>query len=121
MMKAIEEHTISKSQFVKEICSRGAKIAAIKDQLIHALQHTGYDSVIIHAGTNDLNESQPEDIMKGLTEMAEEAIKIRPSIKVSASGLTTGMKNAHVKIMHINDTLKAVCGSRGWCLLNHQN
>ena len=57
---------------------------------IPALQHTAYDSVIIHAGTNDLNESQPEDVIKDLTEMAEEAIKIRPSIKVSVSGLISG-------------------------------
>ena len=43
-------------------------------------------SVIIHAGTSDLNESQLEDIIKGLTVMAEEAIKIRPSIKELVSG-----------------------------------
>ena len=89
MIKAIEEQKFSKSESVTKICSRGAmKIAAIKDQLIPALQHTGYDSVIINwcwIGTNDLNEFQPEDIIKGLTEMAEEAIKIRPSIKVSVS------------------------------------
>ena len=83
----IESLNLSKSQSVKKICSRGAKITAIKDQLIPALQHTAYDSVIIHAGTNDLNESQLEDVRKGLTDMAEEAIKIRPSIKVSVSGL----------------------------------
>ena len=77
MIKAIEEQKLSKSQSVKKICSRGAKIAAINDQLILALQHTGYDSVIIHARTNDLNESQPEDLIKGLTEMTEEARKCK--------------------------------------------
>ena len=40
MIKAIEKQKLSKSQSVKKICSRGAKIAAIKDQLIPALQHT---------------------------------------------------------------------------------
>ena len=65
----------------------GAKITAIKDQPIPELQHNTYDSVIIHAGTNDLNESQSGDMLKGLTEMAEESIKIRPSIKVLVSGL----------------------------------
>ena len=63
-IKATEEQKLSKSQSVKKICSRGAKITAIKDQLIPALQHTAYDSVIIHAATNDLNESQPEDVIK---------------------------------------------------------
>ena len=51
IIKAIEEQKLSESQSVKKICSRSAKIAAIKDQLIPVLQHTGYDSVIIHAGT----------------------------------------------------------------------
>ena len=42
MIKAIEEQKLSKSQSVKKICSRSAKITAIKDQLIPALQHTTY-------------------------------------------------------------------------------
>ena len=37
MIKAIEEQKLFKSQSVKKICSRGAKIAATKDQLIPAL------------------------------------------------------------------------------------
>ena len=120
MIKAIEEQKLSKSQSVKKICSRGAKIAAIKDQLIPALQHTGYDSVIIHAGTDDLNECQPEDTIKGVTEMAEEVIKIRPSIKVSVSGLVSQRdENANEKIMHINHTTKAVCASRGWFFIDN--
>ena len=105
---------------LRRICSRGAKITAIKDQLIPALQHTAYDSVIIHAGKNDLNESQPEDVIKGLNEMAEAAIKIRPSIKVSVSGLISQRdENANEKIMHINHTLKAVCVSRGWLFIDN--
>ena len=119
MIKAIE---VSSLKSVTKICSRGAKITAIKDQLIPALQHTAYDSVIIHAGKNDLNESQPEDVIKGLTEMAEEAIKIRPSIKVSVSGLISQRdENANEKIMHINHTMKAVCVStaRGWLFIDN--
>ena len=34
-----------------------------------------------------MNEYQSGDILKGLTKMAEESIKIRPSIKVLVSGL----------------------------------
>ena len=117
MIKAIE---VSSLKSVTKICSRGAKITAIKDQLIPALQHIAYDSVIIHAGKNDLNESQPEDVIKGLTEMAEEAIKIRPSIKVSVSGLISQRdENTNEKIMHINHTMKDVCASRGWLFIDN--
>ena len=119
-IKATAEQNLSKSQSVKKICARGAKITAIKDQLTPALQHTAYDNVIIHAGTNDLNESQPEDVKKDLTEMAEEAIKIRPSIEVSVLGLISQRdENANEKIMHINHTMKAVCVSRGWLFIDH--
>ena len=84
------------------------------------LQHTAYDSVIIHAGTNALNESHPEDVIKGLTEMAEEAIKIRSLIKVSVSGLISQRdENANEKIMHINHTMKTVCISRGWLFIDN--
>ena len=87
MIKAIEEQKLSKSQSVKKICSRGARITAIKDQLIPALPHTAYDSVIIHAGTNDLNESQPEDVIKGLTEMAEEKFHRYPGLEEDQASL----------------------------------
>ena len=114
MIKAIGEQRLSRSQFVKKICLGGAKITAIKDQLIPELQHNTYDSVIIHAGPNDLNEYQSGEILKGLTEVAEESIKIRPSIKVLVSGLICQREeNAHEKIMHINHTMKAICASRG--------
>ena len=67
-----------------------------------------------------MNESQPEDVIKGLTEMAEEAIKIRPSIKVSVSGLISQRdENANEKIMHINHSMKAVCASRGWLFIDN--
>ena len=57
---------------------------------------------------------------KGLTEMAEEAIKIRPSIKVSVSGLISQRdENANEKIMHINHSMKAVCASRGWLFIDN--
>ena len=119
-IKVTEEQNLSKSQSVKKIYARGAKITAIKDQLIPALQYTAYDSIIIHAGTNDLNESQSEDVIKGLTERAEEAIKIRPSIKVSVSGLISQRdENANEKIIHINHTMKAVCVSRGWLFIDN--
>ena len=105
---------------LRRICSRGAKITAIKDQLITALQHTAYESVIINAGTNDLNEYQPEDVIKGLTEVAEEANKIRPSIKVSVSGLISQRdENTNEKIMHINHTMKDVCAFRGWLFIDN--
>lgn len=120
MIKATEEQKLSKSQSVNKICWRGGEIAAVIYQFIPSLQHTSYDSVIIHAGKNDLNEPQPEDIIKGLTEMAEEAIKIRPSIKVSVSGLINKRdENAKEKIMHINHAMKAVCACRGWLFIEN--
>ena len=67
-----------------------------------------------------MNESQPEDVINGLTEMAEGAIKIRPSIKVSVSGLISQRdENANEKIMHINHTMKAVGASRGWFFIDN--
>ena len=52
--------------------------------------------------------------------MAEEAIKIRPSIKVSVSGLISQRdENANEKIMHINHTMKAVCVSRCWLFIDN--
>ena len=67
-----------------------------------------------------MNESQSGDILKGLTEVAEESIKMRPSIKVLVSGLISQRdENANEKIMHINHTMKAICASRGWFFIDN--
>ena len=51
---------------------------------------------------------------------SHEVIKIRPSIKVSVSGLISQRdENANKKIMHINHTMKAVCLSRGWLFIDY--
>ena len=66
-----------------------------------------------------MNESQSGDILKGLTEMAEESIKIRSSIKVLVSGLILQREeNANEKIMHINHKMKAICAS-SWCFIDN--
>ena len=52
--------------------------------------------------------------------MAEEAIKIRPSIKVSVSGLISQKdENANEKIMLIHHTMKAICASKGWLFIDN--
>ena len=67
-----------------------------------------------------MNESQSGDILRGLTEVAEESIKIRPSIKVLVSGLISQRdENANEKIMQINHTMKAICASRGWFFIDN--
>ena len=67
-----------------------------------------------------MNESQPEDIIKGLNEMAAEAINIRPLITVSVSGLISQRdENANEKIMHVNHTMKDVCASTGWLFIDN--
>ena len=61
--------------------------------------------------------------------MAEEAIKIRPSIKVSVSGLISQRdENANEKIIHDYHiiitllhyhTMKAICASKGWLFIDN--
>ena len=68
----------------------------------------------------ELNWIELEDIIKGLIEMAEEAIKTGPSIKVSVLELISERdENANEKIMHINHTMTAVCASRGWLFIDN--
>ena len=40
-----------------------------------------------YAGTKDLNESQPEDVIKGLTEMAEEKFHGYPGLEEDQASL----------------------------------
>ena len=42
--------------------------------------------MIFHTGMNDLAESQPDDIIRDLTDIAEQAINVRHSIEISLSG-----------------------------------
>ena len=55
MIKEIEAEKLSKTQSITKSCIPGATVVKIRDQLVSTfIEDSGYDHVIIHAGTNDL-------------------------------------------------------------------
>ncbi|CAB4000376.1 Hypothetical predicted protein [Paramuricea clavata] len=86
MIKEIEVNKLSRSKKITKICMPGAKSDQIKERLQTTLKSTHYDEVIIHAGVNDLSNSQPDQIIVQLTDMAA-------SVNSSTSIITTKDRN----------------------------
>ena len=117
MIKEIEVNKLSRSKKITKICMPGAKSDQIKERLQTTLKSTHYDEVIIHAGVNDLSNSQPDQIIVQLTDMAA---SVNSSTKVSISSIiTTRDKDRNSAINLINSELKITCQSRGWVYIDN--
>ena len=117
MIKEIEVNKLSRSKKITKICMPGAKSDQIKERLQTTLKSTHYDELIIHAGVNDLSNSQPDQIIVQLTDMAA---SVNSSTKVSISSIiTTRDKDRNSAINLINSELKITCQSRGWVYIDN--
>ncbi len=70
IIKEIEVNKLSRSKKITKICMPCATSDQIKERLLFTLKFTHYDEVIIHAGVEDLPNSQPDQIIAKVTDMA---------------------------------------------------
>ncbi len=121
MIKEIEAEKLSKTQSITKTCIPGATVVKIRDQLVAAfIEDSGYDHVIIHAGTNDLADSQQDEVIERVKEMAEKVTELSSSTKITISSIITKREpDVNNKISHINESLKSVCVTKGWTFIDN--
>ena len=84
MIKEIEAEKLSKTQSITKSCIPGATVVKIRDQLVSTfIEDSGYDHVIIHAGTNDLVDSQQDEVIERVKEMAVKVTELTSSTKIN--------------------------------------
>ena len=115
MIKEIEAEELSKTQSITKNCIPGATVVKIRDQLVSAfIEDSGYDHVIIHTGSNDLADSQQDEVIARLKEMAVKVLELSFSTKITISGIITKREpDENNKISHINESLKSDCFTKG--------
>ena len=79
MIKDIMVNKLSNSKSIYNICISGANTDAIKHKLKSTLNVRNYDQVLIHVGTNNLSDSQP-DVFNSVVDLAETVVGLKPEI-----------------------------------------
>ena len=110
MINEIDVNKLSSSKSITKICIPDAETIVIKNKLQSILNNDDYDQVVIHAGTNDLPDSQPDRIVDDIIGLAESVVQSKPKVNISISSLIIKRDiNVNNTILHINDRLKAIC------------
>lgn len=81
------------------------------------------DTIIIHAGTNNVKNLKPKDIQKRLSDLCLKVKEQNPSTRVVLSELITrnDKKEYTEKIEQVNKCLKNFCSYNGIDLIEHKN
>ena len=76
--------------------------------------------MIIHAGTNDLADSQQDEVIERVKEMAVKVKELSSSTKITISSIITKREpDVNNKISHINESLKSACVTKGWTFIDN--
>ena len=105
MIKEIEAEKLSKTQSITKSCIPGATVVKIRDQLVSTfIEDSGYDHVIIHADTNELADSQQDEVIERVKEMAVKVTELSSSTKITISSIITKREpDVNNKVLHINE------------------
>ena len=94
MISISSAEKLSKTQSITKSRIPGATVVKIRVQLVSTfIEDSGYDHVIIHAGTNDLADSQQDEVIERVKEMAVKVTELSSSTKISISSIIGSLSN----------------------------
>ena len=67
------------------------------------------DTVVLHCGTNDLKFKQPEEISKGILDLAKTVSQMSESTGVIISGIVPRRDELNQNVDKVNGILKKLC------------
>ncbi|CAB4008348.1 Furin, partial, partial [Paramuricea clavata] len=81
------------------------------------------DHIIIHIGTNDVRQSNPEDVIRNVENLCNQIKDQCPRTTISLSELIVrnDFPDATTKISKINNELLCLSRSKGYYLINNSN
>ena len=86
------------------------------------IDHYNPDYVIIHLGTNDIDNTFPIECIRFLRELIKCLLCIKPSLRIIISGLTTQRNIGHnAWIREFNARMFEICQKQSWYFINNDN
>ena len=121
MVKHINNNKIQRAAGCKVVCHSysGATINQIKDKFQSKAQ--GYSSIIIHAGTNDLVNHEPEDVAVRMENLITTVSKVTKRLAISSVIRRHDGKVSNRKIDKYNNLLHDLCDKYRVTFINNDD
>ena len=100
----------------------GATVEEIEGHYIRPTLKSSPDSVILHVGTNNLKNDDPNTVAEKIINLCETIVRESPTTKVAISELTprTDAKDdVQEKVLKVNKRLRSFCRSRDLQTIPH--
>ena len=103
-------------------CFPGACVSDCYDYFKPPLK-SNPDEIIVHVGTNDLNEKCARDTAENVVDLVRWIESSVPNAKISISEIThrCDREDMASKVAEANKIIAKFCGQQGWKLITHQN
>jgi hypothetical protein len=110
LLKGLRQHSITKATNTKVQvkCFPGAKLSYMKHYSIPPLG-TDPKHVILHCGTNGLQNKSPQEITQETRELCDFILVNCPNTDITVSSILTRKDNEGNKIAEVNDQLRLLC------------
>ena len=103
-------------------CFPGARVKDCYDYFKPPLK-SNPDEIIVHVGTNDLNEMCARDTAENVVNLVRWIESSVPNAKISISEITHRCDRDDMasKVAEANQIIAKFCGQQSWKLINHKN
>ena len=92
------------------------------DDFVKPLLRKQPDTIVLHVGTNDLRNSEPQKVADAITD-PHKIENQAPDINIAISGLITRTDSNELtsRVRETNRILRAFCNQNGWCFAPNRN
>ena len=121
MTKHIDPRKLSKSVLVKSHSFSGATIEDLEDHVKPVLRRKP-DSIILHAGTNNLQNDSLRKIKSKVEKLTENIKKDHPAVSIAISSIIQrDDKPLNDKVYQVNQQLKDYCEQNNLDFIDNSN
>ena len=116
------QRSITKSHKVRTETYSGANIAAMKHHIKPCLESQP-DKIILHVGTNDIDNKEATEIAEGIAEIGQLVKQVSSKTEIAISQIVNRTDKTGItkKINEVNENLAHYCKLNKWGLIRHDN
>ena len=125
MLKFVNGNRLSK-QLEKRVYVKsfpGARVAHMKHYVVPGLEELNPEEVILHIGTNNLRDQEPQEVAEAIVNLANDIVAMKPDITITISEIITrgDKKDLDSKGKSVNKIVRRFCRQNWWKTITHNN
>ena len=95
----------------------------MKHYVVPALEELNPEEVILHIGTNNLRDQEPQEVAEALVNLANDIVAMKPDITITISEIVTrgDKQDLDSKGKSVNKIVRRFCRQNSWKTITHNN